>query len=205
VDPNWDYDSYVFQGQAGDAVTVQVGRLGGGQPCLEVYAPDGTIYNYTCWGNRLDLTLTQTGPHVVLVSENLHDETMSYRVNFQCFGSCPAPPAKLTCDVTLDRSAYFDGDTVVASIRLANHLAGSVKTEIKLWLEVPGFGPVPVANLGCDGSVDLPAGFDQTYGPAALFTVSPTFPRGAYAYDCRMVDPTTGRLLTLDLSPFSIE
>jgi hypothetical protein len=51
----------------------------------------------------------------------------------------------------------------------------------------------------------LPGAFDPDLGPLPLFPVAPALPRGSYELSCRILDPTTGRLLAADLNPFVIQ
>ena len=74
-----------------------------------------------------------------------------------------------------------------------------------MWFEVPGFAPISVLRFGADGSVSFPAGLNQNLGPATLFTVAPSTPRGTYAFSCRVVNPVTGAEFTHDLNPFEIQ
>jgi hypothetical protein len=207
IDPGWDYDLYGFEGQAGDAITVQVGGLSGGSPCVDVVSPSDTppSFGLNCALGYKSLTLEEAGTHTIVVWEYLSDETLDYTVNLQCFGDCPERAALLTCDIQLDQDSYVDGQTVMSTLRLANHFAVDVKTEVKFWLGIPGYAPFTIVNLGSDGSLALPAGFDQTYGPATFFEVSSSLPRGIYDYSCRMLDPTTGELLTVDVNPFQLQ
>ena len=111
----------------------------------------------------------------------------------------------LVCDIQMSQPSYGTGDTVTAlSLRLANTGSTPVPIEIKSWFEVPGLPPITFANLGADGSVALPAGFNLDIGPLALATVTPAFPRGEYAFNCRILDPVTKQSLTEDLTPFAI-
>ncbi|MBI3325436.1 MAG: hypothetical protein HYZ81_01860 [Nitrospinae bacterium] len=111
----------------------------------------------------------------------------------------------VACDIQMSQAAYGNGETIAAqSLRWANAGATPVPIEAKLWFEVPGFAPITFVNLGADGSVQLPAGFDHNFGPLSLATVTPAFPRGTYAFSCRILDPVTGQLLREDLNPFAI-
>jgi hypothetical protein len=109
------------------------------------------------------------------------------------------------CDIQLTSTTYTGGDTVQATVfRLANQQAVSIPTEMKLWLGAPNATTTPVLNIGGDGSVTLPPGFDVNLGPISLFTVDDSFPKGSYEFSCRMIDPTSGRSLASSLNPFKI-
>ena len=120
------------------------------------------------------------------------------------FVALPAQAATV-CDIQLNKTTYVTGEAVTAStLRVANTGASPMNVELKLWVGLQGLGPVSVANLGADGSVEFPAGFDQNLGPVTLFTVSSGMPQGSYEFSCRMRDPVTGALLAEDLNPFTI-
>jgi hypothetical protein len=111
----------------------------------------------------------------------------------------------LLCDIQLSQPVYDNGNVVTAStLRLANVGTATALVEIKMWFEAPGSPPIPFVNLGADGSVQLPPGFDQNFGPLQLFAVTPSLPRGAYALNCRLLDPVTGASSFLDENSFTI-
>jgi hypothetical protein len=110
------------------------------------------------------------------------------------------------CDIQLNQASFGDTDRVIAQVfRFANSTAGPLPVEFKVWFEVPGVPPIVFARGGADGSVVLPPGFDVNAGPFTLFTVSPPFPRGNYAFNCRLLHPVTGALLAEDLNPFVLQ
>jgi len=106
----------------------------------------------------------------------------------------------------MSKANYVNGDTVTAQIlRLANPATISVAIEIKVWFEAPTSPPITFVNLGADGSVVLSAGFNQDFGPRALFQITPAMPRGPYAFSCRIIEPVTGELLTEELNVFMVQ
>jgi hypothetical protein len=114
------------------------------------------------------------------------------------------PPAAV-CDITMSQASYAVGAIVTAStLRLANPGIQDISVELKIWLQLPGFPPLPVVNAGADGSLVLPAGLDEDFGPVSLFLVTAATPVGAYGLSCRMLDPVTNELLAEDLNPFSV-
>ena len=60
-------------------------------------------------------------------------------------------------------------------------------------------------KAGFDGSIVLPLGFDNDFGPLPLFTVAPGSPRGDWTWGCRLSDPTTGETLSESLLPFIVQ
>lgn len=91
------------------------------------------------------------------------------------------------------------------STRRYSLAAGHIAVCPQLWLGVPGLAPVSLINAGSNGALMLPGAFDPDLGPLPLFPVAPALPRGSYELSCRILDPTTGRLLAADLNPFVIQ
>ncbi len=115
-------------------------------------------------------------------------------------------PTGPECDIQMNREVYFDGDRVIAQVnRIANTSDGFVPVEVAAWLESPKSSPESLFKVGADGSLRLPPGFDRDFGPTPVFRVTPDLPRGTYAFNCRIVDPVTLRVLAQDLNLFEIE
>ena len=148
------------------------------------------------------------------------DAVISFAVDFEqhCEGGDPAlfgsirfnsdvplPPIP-KCDIELDQATYTAGDTVTAaSRRLTNPGADDTAVEIKTWFDRPELPPVSILSAGADGSVVLPAGFDQDFGPMALAPVTVDTPLGPHVLNCRLLDPVTGETLSVDINRFEIE
>ena len=110
------------------------------------------------------------------------------------------------CEIELNQAAFVNGEQVVAQVfRIGNSAPTGLAIEWKIWFEAPGISPIRYNNGGADGSVVIPAGLNVNLGPTPLFTVSPSAPRGTYVFGCRMLQPTTGALLTEDLNTFEIQ
>lgn len=108
-------------------------------------------------------------------------------------------------EIKMNKVCYVNGDTVTAtSYRLANPTAGTVAIELKVWQGFPGGNPMSYDNRGFDGSLQLPAGFDQDSGPFDLFTVTPDLPRGTYEFSSRVLDWVTGKQLSIRRNLFLI-
>ncbi len=114
--------------------------------------------------------------------------------------------ASPTCAIELNRTGFVNGDTGIAQVlQVTNPTASPVAVEFKLWFVMPGrSAPIVFVRGGADGSFVLRPGFNQNFGPLTLFTVQPTFPRGTYGFNCRFLDPVSGRVLSEDLVPFTI-
>ncbi|MCP5150994.1 MAG: PQQ-dependent sugar dehydrogenase [Chromatiales bacterium] len=109
------------------------------------------------------------------------------------------------CDVDLDAEVYTDGQVVTATrLRIANLGPAVAAVELKIKLDGAA-GAIGAVNVGADGSLLLPSGFDQEGGPSPLFQVTPALPRGAYSLHCRMIDPTGGEIVVEDVAAFRLE
>jgi hypothetical protein len=116
------------------------------------------------------------------------------------------PATGPVCDVQMSLPSYVNGQVVTAPVvRLANPGTSALAIEWKLWLGVPTIPPIAILNIGANGSVQLPAGFSQNFGPIPFFTVSSGLPRGTYELSCRLFNPVTFDLLAEDLNPFTIQ
>jgi hypothetical protein len=89
VDPYGMMDGYVFEGSAGDLVTVQMHRTSGTfYPKLELFAPNDSLVA-EIWGagshqKIVDCALPYSGTYTVFASDNTQDETGDYWLTLQC-------------------------------------------------------------------------------------------------------------------------
>jgi hypothetical protein len=113
--------------------------------------------------------------------------------------------SNVRCTVDLNQSSYSNGQAVTYLLGVKNVGTAPAAIELKFWLEVPGLAPIRILNAGADGSAVLPAPFDLTIGPVALFTVAPTVPRGTYAAGCRLLDPVTGKTKSEIIRSFVVQ
>jgi hypothetical protein len=109
------------------------------------------------------------------------------------------------CTLDLNQSSYSNGQAVTYLLGIKNVGAAPAAIELKFWLEVPGVAPISIRSADADGSVVLPAPFDVTAGPIALFTVAPAVPRGTYAAGCRLLDPVTGKTKSEIIRSFVVQ
>lgn len=109
------------------------------------------------------------------------------------------------CDVATDKTGYGDGETVTASVRrLVNLGDAPVAVRLRMAVGRPSKPPIVLVDIGGDGSLVLQPGTDDDFGPKALLEVNPDLPRGSYSLQCRLTDPSTGKLLAEDTSTFQI-
>jgi hypothetical protein len=114
-------------------------------------------------------------------------------------------PDTFGCDIQMNQASYVNGNTVIAQLfGFSNGTQSSAAVEIKTWLEIPGFAPLVYIRAGADGSIVFPSGFNINAGPRQLFTITSQFPRGTYAFSCRLVNPVTGAFLAEDLTSFVV-
>jgi hypothetical protein len=92
INPIVDIDSFFFEATVGDTVSVSVSRLGGtGDPLVDLFAPDGTRIGGGL--NPFQVTLQQSGPHTIMVTEFTNDATVDYALTVQCIsGDCTIVP-----------------------------------------------------------------------------------------------------------------
>lgn len=110
------------------------------------------------------------------------------------------------CDIQLSQAVYIDGEVVTVDFfNLTNVGPEPVPIEVKTWFERHDGTTSGHVTAGHDGSMVLPSGFDIDLGPMPLFGVTPLVPLGAYAYNCRLLDPVTGAELVLDVNGFEIQ
>lgn len=134
----------------------------------------------------------------------LFDGIHGWAVEIEVFAQASIGPI---CDIQLSQTTFVNGNQVIAQVaRLANPGPNPVPVEVKLWFELPGsLPPVPFLTVGADGSFVLLAGSDQDFGPLNLVTVLPSFPRGPYSFNCRLLHAVTGALLGEDFNAFQLQ
>lgn len=113
IDPPGDVDIFRFLGTAGDVVTVRASRVGGGNPCVELFDPGGGQVDDICGASvaGIDATLGQTGLYSILASENGSsggNQVMDYTLSYQCIvGAC--------IDIFIFADGFESGDTTAWS------------------------------------------------------------------------------------------
>jgi hypothetical protein len=202
IDPIGDLDVFSFTGLAGDSVIIQAMRQAGGQPCVQLFGPTGGQVGSPACGSpaRLDLRLEDDGVHTILVSDFADNETLSLTLYFECFGTCGSTP-DLRCEVEMSQPEYSIGDALaLAKVRLANHGPSAVPLEWKLWMAIPGYGDIGLA----DQRFTIPKGYDRVLGPISFGQVTAAWPVGNYEVGCRFLEPASGRMRAVGHAPFGI-
>ena len=120
-------------------------------------------------------------------------------------GIGPVPVGPPFLEIEMSQESYVNGETVTATVfRLTNPTVEPVALELKVWVRINDC-LISAFNLGSDGSVAIPAGFDQDFGPFSLRLVTDEVPRGVYEFNSRILDPITGRVLSEDINSFTIQ
>ena len=110
INPVGDLDLFAFEGSGGSTIVIRGTQMGTGVvPCLTLTKPDRSSVTACDHSNTnsINITLTQSGTHTILVMDRLNSSTGLYTLNLQCLiGPCAAaPPPRLTL-----KPADFDGD-----------------------------------------------------------------------------------------------
>jgi hypothetical protein len=125
--------------------------------------------------------------------EAFASDTASFTLPF----SGPAP----FCDVEVSQPVYVDGDRFTATrVRFANPQGEVAYLRMRFELGLPD-GTV---SSVIDSDVALPAGYDQDFGLATAWVVSPAIPRGAYELRCGLSD-SYGTPVASDVAAFAVE
>ena len=91
IEPLGDADQYSAVGAAGDLFIVQAtGQSPGDDLCVEVFGPTGDRLAEECGGPgaRADVTLVNSGTHVIRVTDSGSDGTPQYSLSVECLGTC---------------------------------------------------------------------------------------------------------------------
>jgi hypothetical protein len=125
----------------------------------------------------------------------------SLDVRFSAGGTAGPRPR---CIIQMTAPSYQFGSVVTASQLRVENPDGAVPVELKMWLRLPDGREVQARNAGADGSVTIPAGGTQNFGPLAVMGVGSDIAPGLYEFGCRLLNPTTGRQLDEDSELFQI-
>lgn len=110
------------------------------------------------------------------------------------------------CDIQLNQSNYESGQNIIANVfQLANPFFDTAAIEWKAWFNVPGSAPLSILNIGADSSLLLTPGFNNDFAPIPLATVTMDDTIGIYAFNCRLIDPVTGFIISQDDNSFNVQ
>ena len=105
IDPVGDLDIDSFFGMSGDLILLTTLAVSGpGSPCIELLGPDGSLIGADCHFDKavLNETLSQTGIHTILISDDNDDETLAYDVHIQCVGRCQESETSCVGSLSVD-------------------------------------------------------------------------------------------------------
>lgn len=217
ISPTTDMDFFVFNVNAGNTIRVTARTTGQLDGRLELWDPNGVLVIDTACGANgggctvtTDQSLTVTGTYLLAVSDSGIESPGNYDLSINCiFGPCPGIiPPRPECDIQLSQATYIDGETLTADVfRLANHTGAPIALETKIWVGVTGGPLAEVINQGADGSAVFPDGFDFDQGPSLqiLLPFTAELTRGDWELSCRLLNPSTGRLLMEDRNFFELQ
>ncbi|UCF78197.1 MAG: T9SS type A sorting domain-containing protein [Candidatus Eiseniibacteriota bacterium] len=148
IDPYGDLDAFVFTGDVGDSVIIQVHRVSGTfYPQLELFAPDGGLAA-DVWGSGpnksiSDFALPDSGSYTLFVSDYYGYRTGDYWVSLQCRQQVRATADTLVYDSLTeglvidpygDLDAYvFDGAAGDSVIIQMHRVSGSLAARLELF------------------------------------------------------------------------
>jgi hypothetical protein len=108
-------------------------------------------------------------------------------------------------DLSLDRIFYRKGDTVNASsFWIDNRAQQNRNVELKTWAQCSERSTISIGGRSTNGMFNLPAESNQDYGAKALLTIAANTPSDNCFVNARLIDPTTGDILSEDINSFSI-
>ena len=90
----------------------------------------------------------------------------------------------------------LDGRAELPGLRIANSGDTPATVELKVWIEAPGWRPIPVFVLGGEGSLVLPGGADLSLDRLAPSQPLERLTGGSYQLRSRILDPVTGQLFS---------
>ena len=198
IDPVGDADLYFFSAALGDTVTIQASRLTGGNPCAELFNPAGTSLGGNCnQPSVLTATIATAGIHTVRISEWNADQTVSYRLDLQCVGTCPSVPHPAVLVTITGCTACRVGDVFSARATISN--APPSVTELKLGFVLPGGS---AANIG-DPHLELPQNFSFD-GEIAHYTVPAGLAQGTWQFCGRLLELQLGATISESCQSFTV-
>jgi len=108
------------------------------------------------------------------------------------------------CAVAVEQANYGPGDTLSFSFSIDNNLAVAQAIELKLWLEIPGYGEQTIFNLGGQGELVMIPNDSIVLPSSPLLVVDASTPPGQWSFGCRVLNVVTGEELGIGLAPFGV-
>ena len=192
-------DSFTFNGEADQKALISISREGGDlAPRISLYAPGGSL-EVSDWGGthaEIDHQLLQSGLYTIVVMDHFGSGTGNYSLSLT---KIPGTQYSPSMRIILNKNAFATGDTLIVSVHIVNGPT-PVTVEVKIWIGLPN---------GNQMSIFDPY-FTFTVGPNANITKEiyrRTFvgsePSGDYTVGGRLVNPISGRELSVNVETFS--
>lgn len=175
--PLGDLDFFKFTGSAGDMIIVKAAEIPGfGEPCMEIFQPNGSLLNSQCEINnpRIDFTLGQSGIHAIMLYDQNNDEGLSHNLIIERKSplSCTAEYLCFGCNDNGSITPIGDIDVF--------YFTGTQNDRVILTVsEIPSFGEPCFELFSPSGALvteepicDINnAEFDQTLTDSGLYTI----------------------------------
>jgi hypothetical protein len=110
----------------------------------------------------------------------------------------------LGCSTSVNAKDFVAGETASVGLDIRSTAPVDRAVEVKVWIERGDGFLVSAINRGADGTQPLPAGQDNNFGQAPLFTINGATALGTWTVGCRLLDPITGEALAEDHDIFEV-
>ncbi len=229
---NWHHFAYTFDGtenrfyidgqpissstikpRAARVASFQIGRWITGSEYFKGTVDEVRVYSRALTLEEIRLVMNvpvaasqHTGPVFMQALQNDADteEESASRVITSANSFVEPSPAPFV-NVRLSRDVYTAGETLSAiHLWLGNPSRCARDVEVKVWLTADGGAPAPVSQDTLEGSLTLPAGLNQDFGPVPLCPLDSESLAGSYRLTARIIDQVTGEVLAEDSAPFTV-
>lgn len=199
-------DSFTFNGEAGQTVLISMSRQSGIlNPQIYLYDPDGIVENgnncgddrYGCFATTIgDYQLLQSGLYTIVVRDYAGNDTGNYSLSYT---KTPGTQYTPSVRINLNQNSFNTGDELIVSAHVTNG-PDPAHTEVKLWITLPDGNNMSIFNTH----------FAFIVGPDSdltreifRYTFNGSEPSGDYNAGGRLIDPMTGRELSVNVESFS--
>lgn len=200
LDHRPDIDILRFDGTVGDQVRLTLTELSSSMSGrIELRNPSGDeLVDQWSFGNlSVDATLDETGPYLIILSDIFLDGNSDYLFELQClFGACTASAGTTTLALATNALSFQPGETLVVTALVGNG-AAPTSIEAKSWITAPDD---TVSPLLADEHFEVMLPADVALEEIIYsYTFDATDPLGGYVIGGRLLDPTTGAPVAVDL------
>lgn len=129
IDKQGDLDAFTFPAKVDDRLEITVSNLGSDliDPCVELFAPDGSRVTQGCGDFFVLLTplLAQAGRYTILISDSGHRNLGPYALTLFCTGGpCEPCPTQSTCRGLVATIFGTDGNDTIMGTAGSDIIAG---------------------------------------------------------------------------------